>query len=1203
MKKIVILFNRMSLRKKVLFFSLFILLVLFISFGIPSLARYNNRVEVKPSLVWDGSVAEAYKSGTGTESDPYIISTASEFAYFASQASSTDYSGVYFKVTNNIKLNSGLFSYSDNKITYTLDNDTYYVNEYSNDYYEDELMENERVGVVNNFAPISSFNGIIDFDYHTIYGLYITSNTLSNLSLFNNIEGVVKNLYIDNSLVYGGVNSAILANNVTSGSVTDVVINGYVVGKTTDIQNTQDILLSDVSYGIGENTLSIDENVVGSIISSSLSGEYSLSSTSENTTISINGVLLSDNSFNIDLGSNMVTSIPVILTSDITDLTVNFTNLKYTVVREYASSAGIVNVLTDSTFDKIVNRSHVYGYSSSSIASVMTNSTISNSYNLGNINGTVSSGGIVGIVNGGSNNIISMSYNNGEVTGQNVGGLISKVYDSTISLDRVIDASQTDNIIYSSSNSMINTTNSYYTYGNNFEDKFIYTLSTNLYDETFMKNIGYNEFTDKTNLSNNSNYIWVYGYNELPVLYIDDANSIASVHVSSYFWNNFSDDLDRIDLGKNITFSIEEDELSIVDSKYYYISNNVLTYTQVDSITDWISYTDVVTINESGKYIIYAKIVDNNDNIYYMNTDLLALDNDGPTGDVSVLDKTYNTYFDSLDNIYSGNEIEVSVTATDNLSGMKEVSYYISNSILSIDELNTITDWTLYSESFKISEMGKYIVYFKLTDNNDNISYINTDYINYNGYVNDSIIIGKNKDNYTTTTYFINNKSIITLNYSFNSSNAITGNNTHKIVSNILLPQGTNIKIFDNILNKVYEYNIPTSNDIYNYNENCNLGICKSEYPFSLFKEIGGNEQYFSESNYVVDTSTKEDFTIMLDFLNTDFVIDYENVLVYLELFDENDEVIRSSVMNKVNSFSIYSTIDTFDTLANLYLSSNYSGESININSDLTTDISLNSGIYYKRLYENTVFDTRYEDMKLGLNLKIVDSSSNVITNNNLKNIMFEFKNKKYVFNDNNEINIDIESGISDSTNVLSLISSSDNSSLEVGTYYLKITLYTSYNGYSCDNITDKVVTIPLSILSEKPVTNYGFDVFLNEDDRVISKSQTTKMLSFDIIQYGLTNPSVKVSLYKKDLLTAYDQSYTAIDLQDYVSDSLEVYDNFKYNALNNPVVYDGKESTYNNFQLNLILSNFENNGYKIVFDLYDGDKKVGTIEKNFIVK
>ena len=50
------------------------------------------------------------------------------------------------------------------------------------------------------------------------------------------------------------------------------------------------------------------------------------------------------------------------------------------------------------------------------------------------------------------------------------------------------------------------------------------------------------------------------------------------------------------------------------------------------------------------------------------------------------------------------------------------------------------------------------------------------------------------------------------------------------------------------------------------------------------------------------------------------------------------------------------------------------------------------------------------------------------------------------------------------------------------------------------------------------------------------------------------------------------------------------------------PTKYNGTVDTYNNLVLNF-KDSIKNNGYKVVFELYDNDIKISQIEKKFIVK
>lgn len=122
------------------------------------------------SDVWDGKPAEKFAGGAGTVDDPYKISTGAELAYLAGKVNGGEsYSGEYFKLTNDIRLN-----------------------------------EQDVPTGGNSWTPIGNssnkFQGTFDGDGHTISGLYITAtgSGAGNLGLFGNLgnSAVIKNLIV-----------------------------------------------------------------------------------------------------------------------------------------------------------------------------------------------------------------------------------------------------------------------------------------------------------------------------------------------------------------------------------------------------------------------------------------------------------------------------------------------------------------------------------------------------------------------------------------------------------------------------------------------------------------------------------------------------------------------------------------------------------------------------------------------------------------------------------------------------------------------------------------------------------------------------------------------------------------------------------------------------------------------------------------------
>ncbi|MBR6777388.1 MAG: hypothetical protein IKM27_06540 [Clostridia bacterium] len=136
-------------------------------------------VPVVTAPVWDGTVADGFASGTGAETDPFIIETAAQLAFFArSVDSGTTYEGQFVKLANSLKMNEG------------------------------DLNVENLSGEFNEWDGIGEgkvkFMGTFDGDGKVISGLY-------GEGLFEHIGGTVKNVGITNSYITSGaavVNSA-----------------------------------------------------------------------------------------------------------------------------------------------------------------------------------------------------------------------------------------------------------------------------------------------------------------------------------------------------------------------------------------------------------------------------------------------------------------------------------------------------------------------------------------------------------------------------------------------------------------------------------------------------------------------------------------------------------------------------------------------------------------------------------------------------------------------------------------------------------------------------------------------------------------------------------------------------------------------------------------------------------------------------------
>ncbi|MBQ5890435.1 MAG: hypothetical protein IIW73_05745, partial [Clostridia bacterium] len=156
-------------------------------------------VNVASAAGWDGSVATAFASGSGSEADPYMIMNASQLAYYVSGNGTSS----YVKLGADIVINENVLS------------DDYNLNPGS--FTEWPVNSTTLYGA-----------GVFDGDGHTIYGFYATAN---KAGLFYCIEGTVKNLTIADSYV-GTFNAThgILGYKINGGTIENVVVDGTAGG-------------------------------------------------------------------------------------------------------------------------------------------------------------------------------------------------------------------------------------------------------------------------------------------------------------------------------------------------------------------------------------------------------------------------------------------------------------------------------------------------------------------------------------------------------------------------------------------------------------------------------------------------------------------------------------------------------------------------------------------------------------------------------------------------------------------------------------------------------------------------------------------------------------------------------------------------------------------------------------------------------------
>lgn len=1201
MVKIKDYFKNLSKTNKVNSFIIIAIFTILLIITIPTLANYKKSDSTVTINIWDGSVASSFASGNGTLQNPYIISDGSELAFLASQLEVFDYKDTHFSLSANIVLNEGIIKYNDEEgIIYLLDDSTYYLKEYTNKYYDNKQREGQEVGTINLFPTLENFKGYLDGNLNSIYGLYITDNK-EELGLFTNLSGDVNNLYVKNSLVYGGVLTGGIASTTTNATLNNILFDGFVIGQnnatekiSTQIKTNEIIVESNESATIIElSDVPLNENY---LVTTTLSGEVEITGAKkEEVTIKINGEEINEDVFEIDLGNKLLSNVEVLSSSaSLNETKLMFKNLNYNIVLAKGTSGGIVGKSTSlTTVENIINKATVFGNANSGGLFGVVNDTISinQSYNTGTINTNFVGAGLISIIENSNGNInITKSYN--EYLNPSTGGLIGLIENNpgVVTLDKLFDAS--DNYsIGSVTSSSVNITNAYHTSptplaNGEVNGDFIQTTKDNLKTKNLIAELAFTEFVDEEDYLTKPYNVWVYNEQSYPVLYIDDVNNIgANIYVGSNIFNEFSTDLKKISNQSNITFTVETANiLNPIRDIYFYISKDdiALSKEELDAIDSWKLLTDITTLSEEGNYVIYVKTIDYWDRITYVNTDLLIIDTTKPLIKITLDEENnWESYKEELVDVYIDNRKNLDVVVTDNLSDIKTIEYYISSTSLAMNELIEFNNWSTYEESITLDKSGNYIVYIKAKDMAENITYANTDLLTLDGY-DTSFSLGFSNYNYKKTNN-ITSDSNLTLNFSYTNKDNVVGNTNHILVSNTLLPLHTKITFIDQTKEKVYIY-ITNEEDIIRYENSCIEEECikTAIYPFTLFKEIGTiNDSYYQEEDYYENNRIKEDFIFNLDFSASDITTDIYNIQLNLELTNKDNDVLRKTIANDDNNFNVYN-----NQSASLNLSSNYSTTQLFINKDDVNNIRFTNILKFNNAEDTPIIDTRFENKSLGLLIKITDNDGQIIDKSLLKNIQFKIDEQVLYFEDDNQVRVKLDDSINEKNVILSLITKEGSTELLNNTYYIKINTYATVDGIF-ENILSNEINIPLNVIPSNP-NNYGFNI--TTEDLVINKVKEEVEKTFNINQTGeFTNPNIRVSLYKKDYLTAYNQDYTLVDLNTYINNNLQRHLGYVY------------YSNLGEFKLKFITNKFDYTSYKIIFELYDGDSYISTIKKYLI--
>ena len=353
---------------------------------------------------------------------------------------------------------------------------------------------------------------------------------------------------------------------------------------------------------------------------------------------------------------------------------------------------------------------------------------------------------------------------------------------------------------------------------------------------------------------------------------------------------------------------------------------------------------------------------------------------------------------------------------------------------------------------------------------------------------------------------------------------------------------------------------------------------------FDKFKKLGTKDNVsFDDVTYLVTDS--KDLSIVFDFSKATVTSNFA-FSVYVDLRDSLGNVVLSTLKDSLKVTNVYSNLDYQLSITNksVIYGINYDSDSTNV---INFEYSINSNIVDSTL----ISDTSYEGMKTGIAIKMVDSEGNIIDKKYLKNMEFIVDNKNYSADNDGIVRINTADNLDKVSSSITVITHENDLDLSDGSYSLLIVPYIANDGKYTSVYSNSSISIPV-VSDYQEILDYDFNVMMDDSYKILNKLDESVVIPFRIMNdNSFDDPNVRVSLYKKDSLTAYNQNYSVVDLDNYSTNELTLAANYSYLVV-------GKS-----LELNLDLTEFEKTGYEIRFELFDGDKRIDIIKKKFIIK
>lgn len=197
---------------------------------------------------------------------------------------------------------------------------------------------------------------------------------------------------------------------------------------------------------------------------------------------------------------------------------------------------------------------------------------------------------------------------------------------------------------------------------------------------------------------------------------LDSVKPVVSIDSDEYISGNW--------INKNVTLSVSNTAANLGTTTFQYKVGD----------GNWQTCNGAITVSEETDGTVYTFKAISASGVESDEVSItVKIDKTAPEGDITIEQNSVKKFIHDITfGLFFNKNVDVTITGTDNLSGVAAVECYRSEEILTEDEVSAIEDWTVYSSISETAEDAeKFIYYVKVTDYAGNVAYFGSEGITF----------------------------------------------------------------------------------------------------------------------------------------------------------------------------------------------------------------------------------------------------------------------------------------------------------------------------------------------------------------------------------------------------------------------------------------------------------------------------------------